>query len=149
MNFIAEMNRTAQRLGLTKTVYRSSYGDGGTPEDRTTTVRDLARLAWFGMQNSRFREYVATERYECQVQTASGSKRRVIWTNTNNLLPLKAGYDGVKTGTTTQAGACLVSSGRRGKDHLIVAVLGSDSGDGRFVDSRNLYRWAWQKRGQR
>ena len=70
------MNRTAQRLGLTKTIYRSSYGDGGTTEDRTTTVRDLTKIAWFGMQNSRFREYVATKRYECQVQTPGGGKRR-------------------------------------------------------------------------
>jgi hypothetical protein len=32
------MNRTAQRLGLTNTIYRSAYGDGGTTDDRTTTV---------------------------------------------------------------------------------------------------------------
>lgn len=148
VNFIAEMNRVARSIGLTNTIYRSSYGDGGTEHDRTTTARDLTRLAWQAMQNPRFREVVGTSRYECEVRTPTGGSRPAVWENTNQLLKLNAGYDGVKTGTTTQAGACLVSSGRRAGDHLIVAVLGSESGNGRFVDTRNLFRWAWQKRGR-
>lgn len=148
-NFIAEMNRTAHRLGMTNAIYRSSFGDGGTPEDRTISARDLTRLAWHAMRNPLFRHYVSTERRECQVRTPEGGTRPAAWTNTNQLLPLNAGYDGIKTGTTTQAGACLVSSGRRGRDQLLVAVLGSESGYGRFVDTRNLYRWAWQQRGHR
>jgi serine-type D-Ala-D-Ala carboxypeptidase (penicillin-binding protein 5/6) len=148
-NFIAEMNRTAKRLGMSNTIYRSSFGDGGTRDDRTTTVRDLTRLAWHGMRNARFREYVSTQRYECRLQTPDGGTRTVVWTNSNQLLPLNEGYDGVKTGTTTQAGACLVSSGRRGRDHLLVAVLGSESTSGRYADTRSLYEWAWQKRGHR
>jgi D-alanyl-D-alanine carboxypeptidase (penicillin-binding protein 5/6) len=69
----------------------------------------------------------------------------VVWTNTNQLLGVE-GYDGVKTGTTNQAGQCLVSSGRRGDDQVLIVVLGSAD---RYVDSRNLYRWAWLKRGHR
>ncbi|MEW6305466.1 MAG: serine hydrolase [Verrucomicrobiota bacterium] len=145
-NFIAEMNRAAKRLGMTKTVYRSPYGDGGTENDRTTTARDLLRLAHAAMQNPAFRKYVGTRRYECQVKTPDGSARAAVWQNTNQLLGIE-GYDGIKTGTTTQAGNCLVSSGHRGKDHLLVVVLGAESNNGRFVDSRNLYRWAWQKLG--
>jgi serine-type D-Ala-D-Ala carboxypeptidase (penicillin-binding protein 5/6) len=98
------------------------------------------------MQDARFREYAATQRHASQVQTPEGGTRSIVWTNTNELLPLNAGYDGVKTGTTTQAGACLVSSARRGDDHLLVAVLGSATGSGRYVDTRNLYDWAWQQR---
>lgn len=148
-NFIAEMNRTAHRLGMTNTVYRSSFGDGGTPDDRTITARDLTRLAWHAMQNPLFREYVSTQRYEGRIQTPDGGSRTAVWINTNQLLPLNAGYDGIKTGTTTQAGACLVASARRGDDHLLMAVLGSETASGRYVDSRNLYRWAWQQRGFR
>jgi serine-type D-Ala-D-Ala carboxypeptidase (penicillin-binding protein 5/6) len=132
---------------MTATIYRSSFGDGGTPDDRTTTARDLTRLAWHGMRDARFRDYVSTQRYECRLQTPDGGSRTVVWTNTNQLLPLNEGYDGIKTGTTTQAGACLVSSGRRGKDHLVVAVLGSKSSGDRYTDTRTLYEWAWQKRG--
>jgi D-alanyl-D-alanine carboxypeptidase (penicillin-binding protein 5/6) len=149
VNFIAEMNRTARRIGLAQTKYRLPYGDGGTETDRTTTVRDLARLAWHAMQLPLFREVVATRRYECDVRTADGGTRRAAWENTNQLLGLELGYDGVKTGTTTLAGQCLVSSGRRHGDHLYVVVLGSASENSRFVDTRNLFRWAWAKRGAR
>lgn len=148
VNFIAEMNRTARRLGLTNTKYRSSFGDGGADTDRTTTVRDLTRVAWHAMQVPLFREIVGTQKYECDVRTPDGGSRRAKWENTNQLLGLDLGYDGVKTGTTTLAGQCLVASGRRGGDHLIVAVLGSAT-DARFVDARNLFRWAWERRAGR
>jgi D-alanyl-D-alanine carboxypeptidase (penicillin-binding protein 5/6) len=71
-----------------------------------------------------------------------------VWKNTNRLLPIE-GYDGVKTGTTSSAGACLVSCGKRGDDALLVVVLGSTSPEGRYVDTRNLFRWAWRERGDR
>lgn len=149
VNFIAEMNRIARRIGLTNTIYRSSFGDGGTESDRTTTTRDLTRLAWAAMQKPQFRHYVATRRHEGAVRTAEGGARTQVWENTNQLLGLDAGYDGVKTGTTNQAGQCLVASGHRGSDHLIVAVLGCEADNARYVDTRNLFRWAWLKRGHK
>ncbi|MBI5688518.1 MAG: D-alanyl-D-alanine carboxypeptidase [Verrucomicrobia bacterium] len=148
VNFIAEMNRTARRIGLARTTYRSSYGDGGTEADRTTTARDLTRVAWHAMQLPQFREIVGTREYEGDVLQPDGRTRRARWENTNQLLGLDLGYDGVKTGTTTQAGQCLVARGRRGDDLLLVVVLGSAT-DARFVDTRNLFRWAWTKRATR
>ena len=73
---------------------------------------------------------------------------RSTWNNTNKLLDIE-GYDGIKTGTTSAAGSCLVASGRRGKDHLIVVVLGATSNDSRYIDTRNLFRWAWTQRGHK
>jgi D-alanyl-D-alanine carboxypeptidase (penicillin-binding protein 5/6) len=32
---------------------------------------------------------------------------------------------------------------------LIVVVLGSTSNDGRYVDARNLFRWAWAERDRK
>jgi D-alanyl-D-alanine carboxypeptidase (penicillin-binding protein 5/6) len=68
----------------------------------------------------------------------------VLWKNTNELLAIE-GYEGVKTGTTDQAGACLVSSSRKNQQQLILVVLGSAASESRYTDSRNLYRWAWQQ----
>jgi len=42
-----------------------------------------------------------------------------------------------------------VSSGQRGDDHLLVVVLGSTSGDARYVDTRNLFRWSWRERARK
>jgi serine-type D-Ala-D-Ala carboxypeptidase (penicillin-binding protein 5/6) len=145
-NFLAEMNRAAKSLGLKSTVYRSPYGDGGDAKARTTTPRELGTLAWHAMKDDLFRQVVSTPKYECEVKTADGGTRKAAWKNTNRLLG-KEGYDGVKTGTTTQAGSCLVSSGRRGKDRLIVVVLGSKSNDERYSDTEALFRWAWERRG--
>jgi len=55
------------------------------------------------------------------------------------------GYIGVKTGTTGAAGACLVACGERDGRELVVVVLGSASSDARYVDARNLFRWAWNR----
>ena len=147
LRFVGEMNRTAQKLELRQTVYRLPYGDGGTPADRTTTAQDLARLGAHAMQNATFRAIVGTRHYEARVDGSAGETRVAIWKNTNELLSIE-GYDGIKTGTTTQARACLVASGQREKQHLIVVILGAETDQARYVETRNLFRWAWSKRAQ-
>lgn len=108
-------------------------------------MRDLVALAYHALRLSRFRQYVSTRQHGCSLVGPGGYTRNVVWKNTNRLLQID-GYHGVKTGTTSAAGACLVSSGHRNDDHLLVVVLGSTSGDARYVDTRNLFRWAWQER---
>jgi D-alanyl-D-alanine carboxypeptidase (penicillin-binding protein 5/6) len=81
------------------------------------------------------------------VENQNGQQRNLVWKNTNELLEV-AGYTGVKTGTTRPAGACLVSSCQRGEDRLIVVVLGCPVSECRYVDTRNLYRWAWSQRAR-
>lgn len=147
-NFIAQMNRQGCALGLTNTYYRSPYGDGGTAEEFTTTAVDLSRLARHAFKLPRFRQIVQTRKFTGTLQNAEGTLRQVTWTNTNQLLNIE-GYDGVKTGTTNSAGNCLVAHGRRGQDSLFITVLGSTHNDFRFIDARNLFRWAWLQRGHR
>lgn len=77
-----------------------------------------------------------------------GYARNVLWKNTNELLGTD-GYDGIKTGTTDKAGACLVSTGERDSKRLIVVVLGSTASESRYTDSRNLYRWGWKQLGEK
>jgi D-alanyl-D-alanine carboxypeptidase (penicillin-binding protein 5/6) len=140
--FVAQMNRQAKEWKLDQTRYFDPHGLG----KNHASTRDLAHIAWMAMQHELFRKIVQTPRYECEVEGSKGEKRQLAWSSTNRLLEI-TGFDGIKTGTTTAAGSCLVSSGHRGKDHLIMVVLGSTSSDGRYVDSRNLYRWAWRERG--
>lgn len=145
-NFIAEMNRMAREIGMKQTIYRSSFGDGGTEDDRTTTARDLSKLAHTAMQMPAFRQAVATRHHQALVKKADGTTRQAIWENSNSLLALDLGYDGIKTGLTNQAGHCIIASGQRGKDRLHVVILGSTSEEARDADARNLFRWAWSKR---
>ncbi|MBL8793821.1 MAG: D-alanyl-D-alanine carboxypeptidase [Planctomycetia bacterium] len=139
--FVAEMNRRAQSLKMVETKYFDPHGNG----KNHASARDLLTLTWNARQNARFREYVQTRRHQCEATDDQGGKRAVTWDNTNRLLGIE-GYDGVKTGTTGAAGSCLVSSGHRGDDHLLIVVLGATSNDSRYLDTRNLFRWAWRER---
>lgn len=141
--FVDEMNRVAAELGLRQTRFANT--NGLPAAGHHSSARDLASLARHALALPLFAKVVSTPRRGCTLVDAQGQTRNVLWTNTNRLLEVE-GYEGVKTGTTTAAGACLVASGRRGDDHLIVVVLGSSSSDGRYADARNLFRWAWQQR---
>ena len=74
----------------------------------------------------------------------AATEKTCAWKNTNRLLGT-TGYDGIKTGTTSAAGSCLVSGCHREGQTLIAVVLGSSSSDARYIDTRNLYRWAWKE----
>lgn len=142
--FVAEMNRRAQRLEMLETKYFDPHGNS----QNASSARDLLKLAWTARKNRLFCEYVNTRSHSCELALPEGGTRSITWKNTNQLLAIR-GFNGVKTGTTAAAGECLVSSGCRGDDCLLIVVLGSATGGGRYVDSRNLYRWAWQQRGHR
>lgn len=143
--FVAELNRRAKKLGLKELAYKDPHG---LSRDNVSSARDLAALGCEVMKDERFRKYVATRRHEADVTGPDGEKRKVTWTNTNRLLDVE-GYEGVKTGTTTPAGNCLVASGSRGGDRLIVVILGATATDGRYVDARNLFRWGWTELGHK
>lgn len=139
--FVAEMNRQAKNLKLGET----NFLDPNGLARNQASARDLAVLTWHAMQNRRFCAYVKTRVHECEVLGEANTKRRLTWKNTNRLLE-DASCDGVKTGTTKAAGACLAASAHRGADHLIAVVLGSTNGDGRYEDARKLFEWAWEQR---
>ncbi len=142
--FVAEMNRVAAGLGLAETHYANPHGLPAA--GHRSSARDLARLAHAALADPTFAAVVATPRRGASPVDAQGRARNLAWSNTNKLLAID-GYDGVKTGTTGAAGACLVASGRRGDDRLIVVILGAPASDARYADARNLFRWAWKKRG--
>ncbi|MDZ4851356.1 MAG: serine hydrolase [Pirellulaceae bacterium] len=140
--FIAAMNRRAPELDLPQTSYENSHGL--TASDHKSSAQDLAKLARHAWQLPLFREIVSTREHESIVESDIGYSRMVQWRNTNRLLDIE-GFDGVKTGTTDAAGACLVSSCHRGDRHLIVVVLGAKSSEARYTETRNLIRWAWNE----
>jgi D-alanyl-D-alanine carboxypeptidase (penicillin-binding protein 5/6) len=144
--FIAAMNRKAESLGLTRTHYENTHGL--TALEHKSSARDLARLARHAWQEPLFRQIVSTPVHETIVESESGYSRLLRWKNTNRLLEIE-GYNGIKTGTTDAAGACLVSSAIREGRHLIVVVLGAKSSEARYTDTRNLYRWAWNELGDK
>jgi D-alanyl-D-alanine carboxypeptidase (penicillin-binding protein 5/6) len=138
--FIAAMNNMADQLGLRETEFRNPHG---LPHpEHVASARDLGRLAWIALQDKNFQRYVNTRQRGCALVGPAGYCRHVVWKNTNQLLAIN-GYDGVKTGTTGAAGACLVARGQRHGQSRIIVVLGSGTSEARYVDIRNLFRWSW------
>jgi D-alanyl-D-alanine carboxypeptidase (penicillin-binding protein 5/6) len=138
--FVQAMNRKAEQLGLKQTSFANTHGL--TDEGHLTSARDLMVLSAAAMQQPEFRLRAQTQRRGCRVSSSAGYQRNVVWENTNRLLAFE-GFSGVKTGTTSAAGNCLVACEQRGDQELIVVVLGSPSTESRYADARNLLRWAW------
>ncbi len=144
--FVDAMNAEAVGLGMTNTHFTNPHGL--THPEHQSTVSDLAILARATLCSELLRGYIRTRQHGAMVTGPGGYSRNVVWKNTNELLATD-GFDGIKTGTTDQAGACLVSTGERNGRRLIVVVLGSAASESRYTDSRNLYRWGWKKLGTR
>ena len=140
--FVTAMNAEAARLGMVNTHFSNPHGL--SEKSHVTTVSDLAILARTTLGSVLFRNYTSTRQRGTVVSGPGGYTRNVLWKNTNDLLATE-GYDGIKTGTTDQAGACLVSTGERDGKRLIVIVLGSAASESRYTESRNLYRWGWRQ----
>ena len=141
--FVAAMNSAAKELGMETAHYTNPHG---LPDrEHVISAADLSRLSHAAWQFELFREICGTQQFGCVLRSEQGYQRNVMWKNTNQLLGID-GYAGVKTGTTSAAGACLVARGTRQGDTLMVVILGSSSSPARYADVRNLFRWAWQQR---
>lgn len=140
--FVAAMNREAQRLGMDKTQYQNPHGL--TVKNHHSTCSDLLKLTRLALSSELLKSVVKTRQRGCELTGAGGYTRNVIWKNTNQLLATE-GFLGMKTGTTDAAGACLVSCSSRDNRSLIVIVLGSSGSAARYSDTRNLHRWGYQQ----
>ena len=128
--FVEMLNQRAKALGAWDSNFRNPHG---LPEPgHYTTAYDLALIARCALRNSKFREIVRRKR---KVIREEGTDWEHYFDSTNQLLWDYKGADGVKTGTTREAGPCLVASATRGGRQLIAVVL--NSGD-RWDDSVRL-----------
>lgn len=136
--FIGQMNNKARALGLTNTHYDSFDGISRKGKNYTT-ARDLAILASKAMTHSVLRTVVKSR---STVQKATNG-RTYTWYNTNLLLGSYDGAIGIKTGTGTAAGPCLVFAARRDNRTVVGALLNSSSGERRYTDAARLLDYAF------
>lgn len=126
--FIAVMNQTAKKLGMTRTHFANT---NGLPDpDNFTTARDLARLARAVV--SEFPEYA---HYWSAPEVRIGKRR--LGTH-NALLKTFPGADGLKTGFTCDSGFNVVASATRDGRRLMAVVLGETSGNERAIRAASL-----------
>ncbi|MGK5544447.1 D-alanyl-D-alanine carboxypeptidase family protein [Streptomyces sp. URMC 127] len=137
-SFIAKMNKKAADLGLKNTRY-DSFDGISRAGNNYTTPRDSAQLARHALGNGTFRTVVRTPATR---QKAANVNRTYYWDNTNKLLGSYKGAIGIKTGTGTAAGACLVFAAER-NGRTVVGVLLND-GANRYPDAVKMLDWAYR-----
>src|SRR4030081_2085223 len=126
--FSAQMNQTAQRLGMTQSSY---VNPNGLPaEGQITSARDLAILARAIIRD--------LPEYEYFVHIPSIRFGRRVTQNFNKLIGRYPGADGFKTGFICASGYNLVASATRDGRRLIAVVLGASSGNMRAVRAAQL-----------
>jgi D-alanyl-D-alanine carboxypeptidase len=127
--FIAGMNDTVAELGLRDTHFTNPSGLDAP--NHYASAYDLAHLARVAMRDPTFREIVGTPAY-----AADGFDLR----GHNPLLGVLPGADGVKTGTTDQAGRVIVGSVERNGQRVYCVLMHSDD---LLADCTALVDWAW------
>jgi D-alanyl-D-alanine carboxypeptidase len=126
--FSGEMNRTAQRLGMTQSNF---VNPNGLPADsQVTSARDLAILARALIHD--FPEYD----FYWHIPAIRMGRR--VMRNYNMLIDRYPGADGMKTGFICASGFNLVASATRDNRRLIAVVLGASSATARAEKAAQL-----------
>jgi serine-type D-Ala-D-Ala carboxypeptidase (penicillin-binding protein 5/6) len=116
-DFVARMNNAADALGLAETTYLDSIGLNA---GNVSSARDLVDLASELRKQELFRQIVDTPRITLR---SPAQPIRVL--NRNALVLEEPFVDGIKTGTTVEAGYVLVASGTQQGIGLVSVVLGA------------------------
>ena len=139
-SFVSIMNTKANELGLTNTHFTNAYGL--QDNNHYTTARDLATIMKYCLQNEDFRRICGLA--SCAIPATNMSEPRT-YASTNQLVI--AGNNNYypyvttgKTGFTSDAKHCLVSSAYNNDLELICVVLGSED---HFGDTRAIYNYAY------
>jgi serine-type D-Ala-D-Ala carboxypeptidase (penicillin-binding protein 5/6) len=136
-NFVGMMNEEASALDLTNTNFETPAGLDTT--GNYSSARDLAKLARESLEYPLFAELVGTSD-----ATISTQNREIEIFSTNQLLTSYPPATGVKTGTTPQGGANLVSSAEAGNESYIAVVLGAEDEE-RFRASEAILEYAFAR----
>ncbi|MBE6812033.1 MAG: D-alanyl-D-alanine carboxypeptidase [Ruminococcaceae bacterium] len=142
-HFITMMNAFAQEIGMKNSHFVSP--DGYDTPEQYVTADDVLLLAMKAKQYPVINMITATQKKDMKFL----SGETITWTSTNLFLDPASAYHnpyvvGMKTGTTENAGTCLLTSYNDGDYDLIVFVAGCKTDDSRYVETSTLITWAIQ-----
>ena len=125
--FAALMNKEAAALGATQSHF---VNPNGLPdENHYTSVYDLYLIFRAALQNETFVQIISTTSYDVTYQAGDGTIEEHTWENTNQYLSGHAkspdGFTviGGKTGTTGDAGYCLVLYSMNEQSQPIISIV--------------------------
>ncbi|MEE1315524.1 MAG: D-alanyl-D-alanine carboxypeptidase [Faecalimonas sp.] len=130
--FTKLMNQEAAQLGATNTHFINPHGYHD--ENHYTCAYDLYLIMNACIQNETFLKLVSTAEYTTNITQKNGTYRTVTWKQSNQYVnggkaaPQGVTVIGGKTGTTDQAGACLVlyEISNEGSPYISI-IMGADN----------------------
>lgn len=146
-NFIDMMNKRASEIGCTDTHFVNP--SGLHHDDHYTTAADMAKIAQTAMKLDKFRNIVDIA--HIKIKPTNKTEKERYYINTNGLLSTMryGGYyfkdaNGIKTGHTSNAGYCLVSSAKRDGLEFIGVVFGGKEVSDSHKDSIEMLEWGFE-----
>jgi D-alanyl-D-alanine carboxypeptidase (penicillin-binding protein 5/6) len=129
--FVKMMEAKAVSLGLKHTHPKDPHG---LTKVGVSSAYDLSVIARELMKDEVLREMVLQR----SAHTPHGS-----YATTDKLLGRYRGIEGIKTGYTDPAGYCFAAAAKRDDVELFAIVLGADTTEQRFAESRRLLDWGF------
>jgi len=117
--FLKMMNEKARLIGAVNTRFANT--NGYTHPNHYSTAYDLALITRYALNNPAFRKYVRCK--EADVEWVEPKKTEKIHSTNRLLEESYPGIEGVKTGSTSAAGNCLIVLANRDGRGLITVVL--------------------------
>ena len=134
MFFSDLMNQYAQQLKMTNSYFMNA--SGLPDENHYSTANDLAILAKAIINEfPKFYELYSTKEF---------TYNNIKQPNRNSLLWRDPSVDGLKTGSTSEAGYSLVSSAKKNEMRIISVVLGTASSKARIDGSQALLNFGYR-----
>lgn len=139
------MNQKAQELGMSQTHFVTS--SGLHDNNHYTTVRDMAKLMTYALNNETFRQIITTQYYTTSATTANPEgitfESSVFMKMPQSPSMMNGRIEGGKTGYTGEAGLCLGSLAEINGREYILVTAGADGGPDteqfNIVDAINIY----------
>tara|TARA_Y100000590_G_C15700615_1_gene1006636 strand:+ start:297 stop:1436 length:1140 start_codon:yes stop_codon:yes gene_type:complete len=130
-NMVEEMNEKAIELGLTNSNFTNVTG--WPNEDHYMSMKDIAKLSQLIIKE--FPQYY----YYFSILEFTYNDIRQF--NRNKLIDVD-GYDGLKTGRTSQSGYGIAATAKRNDRRIIVVVNGLNSDKERINETKKLVNWS-------
>ena len=145
-HFVELMNKKAEELGATDTNFTNTYGIHD--DNHYTSAEDLGKMARYAMQNPKFREIVAQKTYTIPPTNKYTTERNLPSTNLfiGTARTPKYYYSdvtGIKTGFTSNAGYCLVSSAEKDGTEVLCVVMKCKNQEICYTDSKALLQYGF------
>ena len=146
VDFFADMmNQKAKEIGCTGSHFVNPNGIHN--ERHYTTANDMYLIAKYAMKNEEFVKIVSTMEYTLPSTNKYEAEDRVM-RNTNSFInPDSSFYNknvrGIKTGTTAQAGNCLITDVARDGLEFITVLLGAETSSGKFSETEKMINYAY------